>query len=109
MTDLKRLEQMRQIAVLLRDRDLTRLATATSQKHHTEGLLAQLDKAIPAAGLDLVVASQVTDRFGLWTTNRRILLNQQLARDTVDWLSARSQAQVTFGRAEVLGKLKIRK
>lgn len=99
------LRKLEKLAQLMRDRDLSRLTQVSLQKSHTQGLLSALDKTQPATGLDLVVAAKVVDRFGLWTMNRRILLNQQLARDTVNWMAAKADAQKSFGRAEVLGKL----
>jgi hypothetical protein len=99
------LEQIKRIAVLIQDRDLSRLSAASAQKAQTESQLAALNKNRAVAGLDPVMSAQVADRFGLWTTNRRILLNQKLARETVTWMAARTAAQLAFGRAEVLGKL----
>ncbi|RGP35454.1 hypothetical protein [Pseudotabrizicola alkalilacus] len=105
MNTLENLRKLEKIAQLMRDRDLSRLTLASAQKAGTQSLLSGLDKTQPTTGLDPVIAAQVVDRFGLWTMNRRILLNQQLARDTVKWLAAKADAQKSFGRAEVLGKL----
>ncbi|WP_146036446.1 hypothetical protein [Pseudotabrizicola formosa] len=101
--------QLQKIAQLLRERDLMQLSMASSRKRQTEALLAALDKTQTGGGLDPIVAAQVVDRFGLWTTNRRILLNQQLARDTAEWIALRSAAQRSFGQADVLGKLTLRR
>lgn len=110
MKAAERLSRLHSIAQLLRDRDLMRLSAASARKRQTEALLATLDKTRTEAAVpDPVVAAQVVDRFGLWTTNRRILLNQQLARQTVDWMELRSAAQRSFGQAEVLGKLSKRR
>ncbi|MFN4154122.1 MAG: hypothetical protein ACK4HF_05670 [Paracoccaceae bacterium] len=105
MTDANKLQQLQALAQLIKDRDLSRLSLASAQKARTETLLAALDKTQPTTELDLVIAAKVVDRFGLWTTNRRILLNQQLARDTVSWMAAKADAQKSFGRADVLDKL----
>ncbi|MDR7126844.1 hypothetical protein [Pseudotabrizicola sp. 4114] len=105
MNTRENLRKLEKIAQLMRDRDLSRLTLASSQKARTQTLLSALDKTQPSTGLDPVTAAQVVDRFGLWVMNRRILLNQQLARDTVSWMAAKSDAQKSFGRAEVLGKL----
>ncbi|MFN7224786.1 MAG: hypothetical protein ACK4MS_12275 [Paracoccaceae bacterium] len=105
MSTAAKLKQLQLIAQLLRDRDLSNLAQTGFRKSQTESLLAALDTTQSAPTLNLVSAGQVVDRFGLWTTNRRIVLNQQLARETVDWLAAYARAQRSFGRAEVLGKL----
>lgn len=105
MNKVAQMRKMQQIAQLMRDRDLSQLGRIAVEKHQTEALLAALDRTSPASGLNPVAVAQVADRFGLWTTNRRILLNQQLARQTATWLDARAKAQVTFGRCEVLKKL----
>lgn len=105
MTDLAKLRQLKKIADLLRDRDLAALARVSAQKSQTEALLTALDKTQPFTGVDLVLAAQLEDRYGLWATNRRIQLNQQLARTTAAWMTARGHAQTSFGRANVLGKL----
>ncbi|NEX46386.1 hypothetical protein [Pseudotabrizicola algicola] len=105
MTPKDRLRRLEKITLLLRERELSRLAQASAQKTRTEAQLMALDKTGAPHGLDPVVAAQVTDRFGLWTTNRRILLNQKLARETVAWMEAKTEAQRAFGRAEVLRKL----
>lgn len=109
MADPGKLRQLQKIANLVRDRDLSRLSLAGSQKTKTEALLAALSKTCPIADLDPVVAAQIVDRFGLWTTNRRITLNQQLARETVCWLEAKANAQKSFGKADVLGRLIVKK
>lgn len=109
MTAANQLLQLHRIAQLLRDRDLMQLSVASSRKRQTEALLAALDKTQTGGVLDPIVAAQVVDRFGLWTTNRRILLNQQLARDTAEWIALHSAAQRSFGQADVLGKLRLKR
>lgn len=105
----EKLSQLHMIAQLLRDRDLMQLSVASARKQQTEALLAALDKTRTGAVPDPVIAAQVVDRFGLWTTNRRIALNQQLARETADWMALRTTAQRSFGRADVLGKLTLKR
>lgn len=105
MNRAEQLQKLRTLAQAIREGELSRLSRASLQKAKTEQLLAAIDQGHPPGGLDPVVAAQVVDRFGLWKTNRRILLNQQLARDTVEWMAARTAAQHAFGRAEVLEKL----
>ncbi|MFN3845262.1 MAG: hypothetical protein ACK4RZ_05480 [Paracoccaceae bacterium] len=109
MSTAKKLKKLHRIAQLLRDRDLSNLAGTSVRKSRTEVLLSALDTTQSAPSLDPVSAGQVVDRFGLWTTNRRIVLNQQLARETVEWMAAYTSAQRSFGRAEVLQKLKGRR
>jgi hypothetical protein len=105
MKDGQRVRQLQKIAALIRDRDLAALGTASAHKNQTETLLAALDRVAGTAELDPILANQVQDRFGLWTTNRRISLNQQLARDTVTWMAAHSKAQIAYGQHEVLKRM----
>lgn len=109
MRGADKMDQLRRIAELSRDRDLMRLSAAVIRKRETEALLAALDRTRSVAVLDPVIAAQVVDRFGLWTTNRRILLNQRLARETAEWITLRAAAQRSFGQAEVLAKLTLRR
>ena len=109
MTDPAHLHGLRQVADLIRERDIARFGKAQAQKSKTEALLRALDHGQVPTSLSPAAEGQVVERFGLWTANRRIVLNQQLARDTATWMEARDAAQKTFGRAEVLKKLLIRK
>lgn len=109
MNDTARLRALKQIADLLSERDIARLSKAQNQKAQTEGLLRALDQTHEPTNLALAASAKVVERYGHWTSNRRIALNQQLARDTAAWLGARDAAQQAFGRAEVLKKLLIRK
>ena len=109
MTKARQLRQLKAVAHLLRERDLSRLRDASLQKSEIESKLGALDKTQSTTGLDPILAAQVTDRYGLWTTNRRISLNQDLARSTATWLMVKADAQRSFGRAEVLDKLTSRR
>ena len=109
MKDAARLRALKQIADLISERDIARLSKAQAQRAKTEALLRALDQNQEPTNLGLAAAGQVVERFGLWTSNRRITLNQQLARDTAAWMGARDEAQRAFGRAEVLKKLMVRK
>lgn len=102
MTPPDRLKDLQAIVELLRDRDLARLAAAARTKQQTEGLLCALDRTQSTPVAQPEVFAQVSERFDLWTTSRRIALNHQLARDTARWLDAKAQAQITFGRAVAL-------
>lgn len=107
MIDKIRLQRLQQIASLIRDRDLSRLSVASAAKAKTESLLTALDQTQSQAPADLgtTVTAHLESRYGTWKANRRISLNQQLARDTVDWMQVRSEAQRAFGRSVVLEKL----
>lgn len=109
MSDLARLRALRQISELIRERDISGLSKAQAQKSKTEALLRALDHGQGPTNLGTAAEGQVVERFGLWTANRRIMLNQQLARDTAAWMEARDAAQKAFGRAEVLQNLLMQK
>jgi hypothetical protein len=105
MNDAARLRALKQIADMLSDRDIARLSKAQAQKARTEALLRALDHSSQPADLDPAAVALVVERYGLWTSNRRIVLNQQLARDTASWIIARDAAQKAFGRAQVVQSL----
>lgn len=105
MNEIARLLALKQIADLLSDRDLARLSKAQAQKARTEALLRALDHTAQPTDLGPAVVGQIVERYGMWTSNRRIVLNQQLARDTASWMIAREAAQKAFGRAQVLQSL----
>lgn len=109
MTDQDRLKHLKAITDLIRERDLAALSRAQATKGRTEALLRALDLCPVPTAPDSAQAAQVTEKYGLWTTNRRILLNQQHARDTVGWMATREAAQIAFGRSEVMAKLLSRK
>lgn len=105
MTDLSRLKALKSIADLLQERDLAALSRAQGARSRTEGLLRALDQDFTATDLPAAAEAQVVERFGLWSANRRMALNQRYARETAAWLVAKEEAQRAFGRAEVLGRL----
>lgn len=105
MTPKDQMAQLAQLACLLRDRDLALLAQSSRRKAEIEAQLRRLDTSAGPVALSPVVASQIVDRFDFWRSQRRIALNQSLARETAAWITAKSAAQRSFGRAEVLGKL----
>ena len=109
MTDQERLKNLKAIADLIRDRDLAALSRAQVAKARTETLLRALDLCPASSQPNSAAAAQVAEKYGLWTTNRRILLNQQHARDTAAWIAEREAAQKAFGRSEVMGRLLTRK
>lgn len=109
MKDRERLVKLKALADLLRDRDLAALSRAQDAKAQTEALLRALDHSVALPAPATIAAAQVVERYGLWATNRRVALNQQHARDTAAWLTNQKAAQSAFGRAEVMGKLLMRK
>ncbi len=109
MNDRDRMKNLKVIADLLRDRDLAALSHAQADKARTQDLIRALDHTTVPALPESAAVAQVAEKYGLWAANRRIMLNQQNARDTVRCMAEREAAQQSFGRAEVLGKLLARK
>lgn len=109
MSDRDRLKKLKEIADLMRERDLAKLSRAQAVRTRTEDLLRALDHTSAPTQPETAVAAQAVEKYGLWTTNRRISLNQELARNTAQWLADREVAQLAFGRSQVLSKLLLRK
>jgi hypothetical protein len=109
MTDNERLKNLKKIADLMRERDLAKLTRAQAAKTQTEDLLRALDHSNTISLPETTAAAQAVEKYGLWTTNRRIILNQKHARDTARWLSDREVAQRSFGQSDVLSRLLERK
>lgn len=109
MSDRDRLKKLKEIADLMRERDLAKLSRAQAVRTRTEALLRALDHTSAPTPPETALVAQVVEKYGLWTTNRRISLNQELARNTAQWLADREVAQLAFGRSQVLSKLLLRK
>ena len=63
-----------------------------------------IDAAQPV-DLDPVTAARVGLDYERWADARRGELNLVIARQTADWLEARSDAQTAFGRVQALHEL----
>lgn len=109
MTERDRIRKLKVIADLMRERDLAGLSRAQSAKTRTEDLLRALDRSSQPTLPDTTSAARAQEKYGLWSTNRRIALNQQHARETAAWLAERESAQRSFGQSEVLRRLLERK
>lgn len=98
-TDIAALQRL---AGLLLDHRLSQLRQAADRREQSRMQIAALDKGAEPADLPPVAAGQVALRYQLWADVRRSELNTLLARQTVDWIAAREDAQHAFGRAEAL-------
>ena len=109
MHDAERLRRIKQIGALLRDTRMMALDRAARARQSSLDRLAELDRPATAADLPPVVAGEVAMRYALWADQRRTEINLVLARQTAEWAEARQQASQAFGRAQVLGKLGLRR
>lgn len=113
MSRAQDLAMLGQLARLVLDHRLSLLRQAADRRERSRQQIADLDRMAGPADLPTVTAGQVALRYQLWADARRTELNTQLARQTVDLLGARQDAETAFGRAEALrgiaGRLAVRK
>jgi hypothetical protein len=103
--DLARLSVL---ADLLRDARLEDLRLARVRREETQARLSALT-AGPAEGLGPLAAAQTALLYQRWVDGKRAEINLQLARDTAAWLEAQAAARTSFGRAQVLNRLLLRR
>lgn len=103
-----RTADLREVAALILDAELSRLRLETTARGHLLGRIGELDTAVArqqeiiARELDPEVSGPVCDRWGGWAERRKVALNTALAAQ-----SARTEVQVdrarhAFGRVEAL-------
>lgn len=105
MTRHSPLPQLARLAAAMRDKALLDLAATAQKKSATEELLRALgDRQIasPSAAMAELAGAELHES---WRLQRRALLNQRLARETVQYLDAHQKAATAFGRAAVLDQL----
>ena len=90
------------LARLVLDHRLSQLRAAADRREQSRMQIAALDHSANPADLPPVAAGQVALRYELWADVRRLELNALLARQTVEWMSARDEAKHAFARAEAL-------
>jgi hypothetical protein len=67
-----------------------------------------VNEAAQPADLGPMTAERVALAYDRWADVRRSELNLVIARQTVDWMEARTQAQTAFGRVQALQGLATR-
>jgi hypothetical protein len=102
MSRARDLARLQELSRLLLDHRLACLKKTAEKCERSQMQIAALDQAAETADLPPMAAGQVALRHQLWADGRRGELNTVLARQTVDWLEARQEAQTAFGRAEAL-------
>lgn len=98
-SDLARLQTL---AALVRDHRLSLLHEAATRCSQSRMQIAALDRDSKDPDLSVVAAGLVGLRYQAWADVRRGELNTVLARQTADWLAARDEARLAFGRAGAL-------
>ncbi len=103
MSKQKELHRLQQLAGLKLDAMLLVLTAASRARQDSLDQLAGL--AIPESlptGLPELVSRRAALTYQRWAECRRVEINQLLARQTADWLTAQDAARVAFGQTEAL-------
>lgn len=106
MSDREKLAQLHTISQLMLDVRLLALDRAAKARQSSLDHLAELNKPTALTDLNPVIAGEVAVRYQNWADHRRSEVNLILARQTADWVEARHNAAVAFGRSTVIGKLR---
>lgn len=101
-----RLELLRQIATMQRDRDMARLSQLSAARAETQAKLDPLSRPLPLVEDPALFAARQAHL--AWATAQRIQLNQTLALQTARMLDQKSRTARSFGRAEALAQLAAR-
>ena len=102
MTKLADIARMAELAQLVLDQRLGRLRGAAAELERSRQQIAALDLSAAPTDLEPVTAEKVALTYNRWADQRRSELNLVIARQTVDWMAARSEAQTAFGRVQAL-------
>ena len=96
---------VREIARLVLDHRLSVLREAAARRDLSEAQIAALALGAGPTDLPPLQAGQVGFRYQIWADVRRAELNSLLSRQTADWLAARDEAKLAFGRADALRRV----
>ena len=108
MKDREKLVQLQKISQVMLDVRLLALDQAARARQASLDHLATLNRPAPPTDLNPIVAGEVAMRYENWADHRRSEINLVLARQTADWVEARQNAALAFGRNSVIGKLQDR-
>lgn len=104
MTRKKELAQLGALSGLILDQKLAVLQSLAAERDASLNRLRDLAQDAPVT-YETPQEAQVALRYNRWADARRSEINIILARQTAEWLEARTDAKRAFGRAEVLSKL----
>lgn len=108
MTRPADMARMAELAQLVLDQRLGRLRSAAARLESSRQQIAALDLSSAPTDLEPVTAEKVALTYNRWADQRRSELNLVIARQTVDWMEARGEAQTAFGRVQALQGLATR-
>ncbi len=106
--DKRRLAGLHEVAQLVLDAHLADVRQIVRVRDESLAHLAELNRPFGETDLHPIVAAEAEIRFQRWADLRRAEVNQILARQTVQLEEARTAAQIAFGRAGALAKLRDR-
>jgi hypothetical protein len=101
MTSSHNLDRLQKVSNMLLDQKLAKLQSCAAARNTSLQRLQDLT-ATTASDLEPLALARSNLRYEMWADARRADLNLVLARQTAEWLEARSRAERAFGRAEVL-------
>jgi hypothetical protein len=108
MSHEKDLKRLAEVAQLMLDHRLGQLHGAAAELERSRMQRNAINEAGRPADLEMLTAGKVALTYDRWAEQRRSELNLVIARQTVDWMEARSEAQSAFGRAQALQGLTTR-
>ena len=109
MSDREKLVQISQLSKLVLDSRLSTLETKARARQQSLDHLVELNRPFAPSDLSLAVAGDVSMRYQRWADQRRSEINLTLARQTAEWIEARHDAALAFGRNQALIGLIARK
>ncbi|MEF3048079.1 hypothetical protein [Pseudotabrizicola sp. L79] len=109
MKNRRELIKLANIAKVIRDAELQKLAQTVKAHNQTKTMLLQLGDQIAAVEPKSISDAILAEHHDLWRLQRRIILNKALARQTAEMLNAKDRASKAFGRAQSLNKLSAEK
>jgi len=101
------LEQLGQLAALLRDRDLARLGRLARERQALANKIARLSTRIEIDEDPALNAARLAH--ARWAEQNRIRLNPVLARQTAQVMAQKAVCARSMGRAQVLEKLRAKR
>jgi hypothetical protein len=108
MNDREKLAQLHQVSQVMMDVRLLALDRAARARQASLDHLAALNQPAAQTDLNPIIAGEVAMRYENWADHRRAEINLLLAQQTLDWVEARQNAALAFGRNAVIGKLQNR-
>ena len=108
MSQAKDIKRLAEVAQLMLDHRLGQLHGAAAELERSRMQLDAINEAGRPADLEVLTSERVALAYDRWADQRRGELNLVIARQTVDWMEARGEAQSAFGRVQALQGLATR-